>query len=457
MTVTALDTNIILLNANIIYSFSGADVVVLTDTVLSELDNKKTGHGEVSYQAREFGRLMAKSTFIESVSYDTCTVVKLKVGSTFLHIVTNVDYSSVPTSEYNTNDFKILHALKEYRTSIGIPIDVLSNDTYMRIQAMINGFEVSEFKIIEDDGFEFIKVMCIEDTELFKDLHYSKVIEVDEEHSPDNFSYMFQCVETGQVKIAIVQNGMINVIGKDTEKELRNQRVHPSNMEQLLAARAIQDPSIDLVCIEGRAGSGKNICALSNAMKLFDMHRDKYEGIVYIRSPQNDESPGEDIGYLSSNEAKYALYLEPLEDTLNFIARSAMPPEKKVKLDEYAATVDLRVQELKEKYGISSRITTGLRGLTYHNTILIIDEAQNCSAATMQKTLTRVGKNCKVIVIGSQNQIDSKYVTKWNNGLSILMGQDYKDAPIKGFNIVFSSVSRSDMAEFAENLFTSIK
>jgi predicted ribonuclease YlaK len=106
---------------------------------------------------------------------------------------------------------------------------------------------------------------------------------------------------------------------------------------------------------------------------------------------------------------------------------------------------------------MESILTTGLRGRTLHNTIVIQDEWQNASQATAQKVLTRTGKNCKVIVTGSQNQIDSKYVTKYNNGLAVLMGEARERniaTDVNMFAIELTKVVRSEMALFAEELFT---
>lgn len=226
--------------------------------------------------------------------------------------------------------------------------------------------------------------------------------------------------------------------------------------EQLLASKAIQDPSVNLIMIEGLAGSGKNIVALSNAVRLLRTNKDKYTSIAYIRSPINDEALWEDIGYVSGNEEKMAMYLGPMEDTVDFLARSNINA-KNVSKEDLLQRVEDETNKLITECGMESMISTGLRGRTFHNTIFIIDEPQNASAATTQKLLTRVGKDCKVIMTGSQRQIDSKYVNKHNNGLAILMDEAKNrntNTDIKMFAINFHKVVRSEMAMFAEELFS---
>jgi len=246
------------------------------------------------------------------------------------------------------------------------------------------------------------------------------------------------------------------VLGKESDSILQRQMVAPVNIEQKLASRAILDPSIDLVLVEGLAGSGKNTIVTSSAVRLLQTNKNIYDGIVYIRSPQNDEDAGEDIGYLAGNDEKFAVYLGPMEDTLNFLVSNNMNTRGKT-AKEVEEKIAAGVDKLVEGCGIISIITTGLRGRTFHNKVIIIDEATNLSPATMQKVLTRVGKNCKVIVIGSQLQIDSKYVTKYNNGMAVLLEEAYTnslDSEIKMFAIELTKVKRSPTVEFAERLFS---
>ena len=315
----------------------------------------------------------------------------------------------------------------------------------------------TDLKLIDDTNFTFVKELEVEDVEVFRTLHNSDILSIDKDYKLEHYSYKFSNTETGQIKLATINNGFIRVLGKDIEKSLRLQDCPPINSEQLLASKAIQDPLIDLVMIEGQAGSGKNIVALSNAIRLLRTSRDKYTSILYVRTPQNDESPGEDIGYLSGNDEKYALYLGPMEDTIDFIVRQGIKQKGNEKRAEYEERVQKAIEALKEECKMESILTTGLRGRTLHNTIVIQDEWQNASQATAQKVLTRTGKNCKVIVTGSQNQIDSKYVTKYNNGLAVLMGEARErniTTDVNMFAIELTKVVRSEMALFAEELFT---
>lgn len=455
MNFLVLDTNIPLLDATNILTLGNADTtIVLPETVLAELDSKKDGHDEINYQARVVARLLEKSIVLEVVSNQDAIITKLDIDGTRVDILMLTSYKADATS-YGGNDRRIIEVAR-YLTDTRGNTKLMTNDIHMKFQSIAAKIDTISLKVVDESDAVFVKELLVEDPEVFRTLHKANILEVDPEYEAENYSYKFTCNNTNQMKLATVHNGFIEVLGKDTEKALKLQKCAPINSEQLLASKAIQDPTIDLIMLEGLAGSGKNIVALSNAIRLIQTNKDKYTSIVYIRSPQNDESPGEDIGYLAGNDEKMSLYLGPMEDSLDFVVRSNINTKGMPKVD-VDAKVEQETEKLKTECGMESMISTGLRGKTFHDTIFIVDEAQNGSAATTQKVLTRVGKNCKVIVVGSQRQIDSKYVNKYNNGLAILMDEAKKrktSTDIKMFAINFHKVVRSEMALFAEELFS---
>ncbi len=456
-----LDSNIVLLDANNILTLGKDAVIVLPEIVLKEVDNKKSGFNELAYQARQMGRILATFEVVGTARIDGAIMTTLLNMSekVTVEIVSLERYDGIDSNDSGANDQKIIQIAQKMQELHG-NVTFITNDVLARIRAIAVGLNVTDLKLIDDAEFEFTKELEITDPEVFRTLHDSDIYQVDPKYKLENYSYKFTDEMTGQVKLATVNNGFLKVLGKDTEKIIRQQDCAPINSEQLLASKAILDQSIDLVVIEGQAGSGKNIIALSNAIKLFKTNRDKYRSIMYIRTPQNDEQPGEDIGYLSGNAEKYAMYLGPMEDTLDFLVRQNIKQKAGEKKQEFEERIAAKMLELKEECGMQSTITTGLRGKTFHNTIIILDEWQNASQATSQKVLTRVGKDCKVIVTASQAQIDNKYVTKYNNGLAVLMGEAREravDAEISMFAIELKKVVRSKMAEFAEKLYTEKK
>jgi PhoH-like ATPase len=460
-----LDTNIILLDANSIFTVA-ADYpdynICLPETVIEELDSKKTVVGEIGYQARSFGRMIANGTKVgesEAVQVKSrtgfgptprITITKYLVEGVTIRIVAASSYPlDTSTSPNLANDDKIMYIAEVLGGTL------MSNDIMCRIRAEIKGTEVTDFKHVEHVDLEFNKTITVPHT-VFNNLHNSSIVDIDKDYTQVTFSYMFASEDTGETKLATIHNGLIKILGKDTERDLRNQYVNPNNREQLLFSALVQDTSTDVTICESLAGSGKTLLSISNAMKLVGSDN-TYDSIIYIRNSVDDVgNPDEEIGFLQGNDEKMSVYLQPFYDTVAQIVRMQTKSNLKGKaldifLEEEAAV-------LIQKYNMSAIIALGLRGRTFDNSILIIDEAQNISKATMQKILSRVGKNSKVIVTGSLRQIDSKYLTKYTSGLSVLLDATNRtDLPIKLNAITLSKVVRGKITEFSEMLFSKIK
>lgn len=458
-----IDTNIPLSNADNIVTLGQEPgvTIVLPEIVLGELDNKKSGFEEINYQARATARLLSSAEIIGTDTRPYGSRTTLKIGEQKILVIGLNAYKANP-NEYGGNDQRIIETAKALMEVVNDEDEVvlMSIDYYMRLRAQAVGVKTADFKIVEDAECEFVKSMEIVDEEVFRTLHDTNVYAVDAEHKPENYSYKFNCESIGQMKLATIVNGMIKVLGKDTEAELRKQDCPPINSEQLLTSKAIQDQKIDMVIVEGQAGSGKNITAVSNAMALLRASKGKYTSIIYLRNSINDEEKGEDIGYISGNDEKYGMYLGPMEDTIDYITRNRLKRKQNEKREDYELRVQEKIEELRKEFGMESLITTGLRGRTFRNAIVILDEWQNTSIATSQKVITRIGDDCKLIVIGSQRQIDNKWVTKYNNGLAVLMEEARSrevETNVNMFAIELKKVVRSEMAKFAEELFSKRK
>lgn len=457
MTYLVVDTNIPLLNADNILTLGNKEtVVVLPETVLAELDAKKKGFDEINYQARETARLLSACSIEKKDNTEFGTLVTLTTESGATILIAGLDRYTDNPADYGGNDRRIIETTKKLTKYFADDIvKLVSADYYIRLQAYTSNIEAQDFIVVDESSAEYTKELVITDPEVFRTLHNTSILDVDSKYKLENYTYKFEY--NGQIKLATIVNGFVNIFGKDTATRINQQNCAPLNAEQKLVSAAIQETSIDLVLIEGQAGSGKNITALSNAMKLLDTNKSMYESIVYIRTPINDEDKGEDIGYVSGNDEKLALYLGPMEDTLDFIVRSKYKKKASESKTDYELRIEEETQKMKTQYNMESRITTGLRGMTFHNAVVILDEWQNASPSTAQKVLTRMGKNTKVIVTGSQRQIDNKYVTKFNNGLAVLMDEArYRRVPtdINMFAIELKKVVRSEMAMFAEELFS---
>lgn len=159
-----------------------------------------------------------------------------------------------------------------------------------------------------------------------------------------------------------------------------------NNEEQQELARLISTNDLAIIFCEGKAGTGKTFCTLATALQLKNEKR--FDKIMYARNPQQI---GEDMGFLpGSIEEKYHPFVGGLLDNLESISKHS---------SYHPAVGDLRAK-------IEIVPIAFLRGRSFENTILIIDEAQNLSAVEIQTILTRIGQYSKVILLGSTQQID---------------------------------------------------
>jgi PhoH-like ATPase len=216
-------------------------------------------------------------------------------------------------------------------------------------------------------------------------------------------------------------------------------------------------PSYNVLIVEALAGSGKTLLALSAALKL--VKKKEYQKIIYIRNSIESLDKGEDVGYLPGLEEKFRIYNHPLMDSLNYIVRSEHKKKKNAKpffeeLEE--SEISIKVDMMIKTYGIETMWVGEMRGRTLSNSFIIVDEAQNMSNKTMQMVLSRVDNSCKVIVLGSNLQIDNFYVNKYTNALTTLLkSTKSKQELVNIFAIKLKKVLRGTITQWAEDIFSS--
>lgn len=453
-----LDTNILLLDAENLLTLGKDYTIVLPETVLDEIESKKSDENpNLRYQVREFGRITAREEDlpIEQKRIDehyTMTIVPSLIDGIRTETVSLNAYPEFQTAR---NDSRIIYVARLYEDLYG-NVTFMTNDGMCKKRAKSYGLNVTDLKLVNTETTEFIKEVEVSN-EVFSVLHNKAITSVDFDHKTENYNYIFTDITTGQKKLANVRNGYIDVLGKETEKELRRQDASPKNVGQLFMARAIQNPQIDIILCDAAAGTGKTLTAFSNAIQL--VKRGEYKGITYIRTSVDDVEKAEENGFRSGNEEKDAPFFGPVEDTLGTIIRGRYKDNKR-KGAEFEEFIQEQMAEAMIRYNIKSITTLGLRGRTFpDDEIVIVDEAQNYSGNSLQKTITRSGKHVKWIIVGSNRQIDHPYVTRHNSGLSILL-EEARHVPkedIKIYAVPLSKILRSPIAEFGERVFSKEK
>ncbi|MCB1802061.1 MAG: PhoH family protein, partial [Gammaproteobacteria bacterium] len=207
------------------------------------------------------------------------------------------------------------------------------------------------------------------------------------------------------------------------------------NREQNFALNLLMDPEIDFVSLLGTAGTGKTLLALAAGLsQVLDQNRFREIIMTRVTVPV-----GEDIGFLpGTEEEKMTPWMGALMDNLEVLTQTEGGEWGR------AATDDL----LRSRIRIHS--LNFMRGRTFLNKYIILDEAQNLTAKQMKTLITRAGPGTKIVCLGNVAQIDTPYLTETTSGLTYVVDR-FKNWP-HGGHITLLRGERSRLADFASEI-----
>ncbi|HLS85842.1 MAG TPA: PhoH family protein, partial [Burkholderiales bacterium] len=210
--------------------------------------------------------------------------------------------------------------------------------------------------------------------------------------------------------------------------------INARNREQNFALNLLMNPAVDFVTLVGQAGTGKTLLALAAGLtQVLDEKR--YSEIIMTRVTV---PIGEDIGFLpGTEEEKMTPWMGALEDNLDVLNASDDSGGEWGR----AATRDL----VRSRIKVKSR--NFMRGRTFVNKWLIIDEAQNLTPKQMKTLITRAGPGTKVVCLGNIAQIDTPYLTEGSSGLTYVVDR-MKDWSHAG-HVTLARGERSRLADHA--------
>lgn len=448
-----LDTNVLIHDPSSLYRFEEHDIF-LPMVTLEELDNNKKGTSEVARNARQASRNIEEVVGQDLVNLESgCP---LSVGGN-KHVTGRLFLQTKPaTSELpNLAGFKadnqiLLAALDVKNQYPERQVILVSKDINVRIKARALGMPTEDYfndKVLEDT-----------------DLLYSGLLELPadfwENHSKAMDSWqeagrMFYRISGPLCKSLIVNQFVYyefekpfhaivrSVEGNSAVLEVVKDHLLPKhnvwginarNREQNFALNLLLDPEIDFVSLLGQAGTGKTLLTLAAALtQVLDTKR--YSEIIMTRVTV---SVGEDIGFLpGTEEEKMGPWMGALDDNLDVLNKGDSDAGEWGR----AATQDLIRSRIKVKS------LNFMRGRTFLNKFLIIDEAQNLTPKQMKTLITRAGPGTKVVCLGNIAQIDTPYLTEGSSGLTYVVDR-FKGWPHNG-HITLVRGERSRLADFA--------
>ena len=453
-----LDTNVLMHDPTAIFRFAEHDIF-LPMVVLEELDKAKKGMSEVARNVRQASRFLDDIVRDSDKSdIDGGLVIPMfgnaneKTGEEKgrLFFQTRSLSNSLPDSlPGNTPDNSILSAAIALQEKMNDRyVMLISKDINLRIKASIVGIPNEDYnndQVLDDVTLLYSGTAQLE-TGFWND--HSKDMESWQESGrtyyritgPDTEDwYHNQCLymEGDAPFEAIVRkkdgaDAIIELADNYQAAKHAVWGIRARNREQNFALNMLLDPEIDFVTLLGTAGTGKTLLALAAGLAQV-LDKNLYQEIIMSRVTV---PVGEDIGFLpGTEEEKMTPWMGALMDNLEVLTQTEGGDWGR------AATDDL----LRSRIRIHS--LNFMRGRTFLNKYIILDEAQNLTAKQMKTLITRAGPGTKVICLGNVAQIDTPYLTETTSGLTYVVDR-FKNWPHSG-HITLLRGERSRLADFA--------
>jgi PhoH-like ATPase len=454
-----LDTNVLMHDPMCLFRFEEHDVF-LPMIVLEELDGHKKGMTEVARNARQTSRsldaLAAQGADISQGLVLAGTGHVDACGKLFFQtqaLDANLP-SSLPQGKADNQILGVVQALgKKYAPR---EVVLVSKDINMRVKARALGLAAEDYqndKVLEDGDLLYAGVLPLP-TDFWS--RHGKAVE-----SWQQGSHTFYRI-SGPVVPSLLINQFVyfeapgepslyarvtEIRGKTavlrTLKDFTHLKnavwgVTTRNREQNFAMNLLTDPEVDFVTLAGTAGTGKTLMALAAGLtQVLDDRR--YTEIIMTRATV---SVGEDIGFLpGTEEEKMGPWMGALDDNLEFLAKGDGG-----NAGEWgrSATNELIRSRIKIKS------MNFMRGRTFMNKYVIIDEAQNLTPKQMKTLITRAGPGTKIVCMGNLAQIDTPYLTEGSSGLTYAV--DRFKGWAHGGHITLARGERSRLADFASEV-----
>jgi PhoH-like ATPase len=452
-----LDTNVLIHDPLALYAFKEHKILIPM-TVLEELDAIKDRKDKgVSREARiainAIDHVLTDASpkdIQEGVEIpDTSSQGQAGTLAIFPDQLINHDNEApyLDGSSQQANDNRIINVALHLQThNQDSYVCLVTKDINMRLKAkgsgLVNVEDYRKDRVIEDidlmsKGYETVEGDFWDQVETVKSMQKGAVTMhvIDLSVLPDAYPQMF--VSDGGDFVGLVREVREQDIDLQqlSRGRLMSQRLWglaPRNLEQAMAFFLVQDDDIDMTVLTGPAGSGKTLIALAYGLHAI-MEEKRYDKLIVARSTP---PIAEDIGFLpGTEEEKMAPWLAAFDDNLEVLHGSDESPFGSI---EY----------IKERANIQFKSLNFMRGRSFNNAYIIIDECQGLTQFQLKSIITRVGVNSKIVVLGNLAQIDNKYITPLTSGLTYLVekSKSFEHAGI----MHVSGIERSRLAAFAE-------
>ncbi len=440
-----LDTSVLIADPACVVEFVDADVVVPL-TVVEELDGLKTRNDDVGRAARSALRTLEDLRVSHGGSLATAVptgagsgTVQIEINNIRKHLL--IEHGLDPAIADN----RIIGAAIG-QSDFG-PTTMVSNDAALRIKAAHLGVAAREHtrtRRTEDrptTGWTTIDTTH----EAIDCLYAANGIAIDAVTSTSGQHAAGASVTMSQNQFAVLRSGSQSALARAVGDEFvlvphaapEPWGLRPRNKEQRFALELLLDPEIEVIALDGRAGTGKTLLAIAAGLEQVVEQR-RYERLAIYR-PLIPVGRA-DVGFLPGGlDEKLDPWMAAIHDAV-------------VALTDLGSShdADTLISQLTERGQLSLESVTFLRGRSLQRQIVVVDEAQNLEPTTLRTILTRIGEGTKVIFTGDTSQIDAPYLGESNNALSVLTSA-FDDQRCFG-HITLTACERSDVASLAAEL-----
>lgn len=458
-----LDTNVLMHDPACIFRFQEHDIFIPM-VVLEELDHSKKGLTEVARNVRQVSRFLDElirganqqtlNDGLPLANFEHRPLQEAAGSSGRLYFQTSTMTAllpdSMPGSTADNSILSIVLALTKKFPEVNVIL--VSKDINMRIKAAILELVAEDYhndQTLDDIDLLYSGAMPLE-TDFWEE-HGSKMESWQErgrtfyrlqdtlvtEWYPNQYLYMDDEFNFEAIVRSCDGDVAVLELARDYRSKHNNVwGVSAKNREQNFALNVLLDPEIDFVTLLGTAGTGKTLLALAAGL-VMTLEKKLYNEILMTR----ETVPiGEDIGFLpGSEEEKMAPWMGALMDNLELLGSRSGQNEW-----EQGATKNILMNRVK------IRSLNFMRGRTFLNRYLIIDEAQNLTSKQMKTLITRAGPGTKIICTGNLGQIDTPYLTGTTSGLTYVVDR-FKTWP-HAAHITLRRGERSRLADFASDI-----
>ncbi len=460
-----LDTNVLMHDPTSLFRFEEHDIY-LPMVTLEELDNHKKGMSEVARNARQISRSL--DALVSDIAEDAIDlgIPLSKLGNKDakgrLFFQTKLQNAALPEGlpegKADNQILGVVRALDQQNPER--PVVLVSKDINMRLKARAIGLPAEDYfndHVLEDTDLLYSGIQQLPDD--FWNKH-GKGMESWQE-SRHGSSYTYYRV-TGPYVPSLLVNQFVFIEPKNGEPAFYGQvsqingktavlqtlrdfghaknsvwGITARNREQNFALNLLMNPECDFVTLLGQAGTGKTLLALASGLAQV-LETKLYNEIIVTRVTV---PVGEDIGFLpGTEEEKMGPWMGAFDDNLEVLNKSDGDAGEWGR----AATQDLIRSRIKIKS------LNFMRGRTFVNKFLIIDEAQNLTPKQMKTLVTRAGPGTKIVCLGNIAQIDTPYLTEGSSGLTYVVDR-FKGWAHSG-HVTLARGERSRLADHASDV-----